>query len=418
MSSSFESDTYPGRPRILFVGPGESSHTHSWIDLLEGVPFNVRLFALPNGTPPDSWPVRTYVTEYYSDVPNSASRSRLFPKGRVKRFARRNVERIFGAANPREVATKALAKVIQHWQPHVIHTLGLEDASYFYLNTRKKYGLQDLGMWVIQVRGGPELSLKRLLPAYAPRIREVFEECDRLIADNPRNYEYALSLGLPSEAVSSLGVVPGTGGIDVASCERRWISPPSKRRLIVWPKTYECPLSKALPVFEAIKLAWEQIRPCEIHMLASTPETRMWFQTLPEDVRRNCHLEDRIPRARALELMAQARVMLAPALSEGVPNSMFEAMAAGALPIVSPLETIRAVVENDRNVLFARNLYPQEIADALVKAMTDDVFVDAAAEANLELVSQLADREKIRPRVIQFYEDLCGQSAPFRSQTA
>jgi glycosyltransferase involved in cell wall biosynthesis len=105
--------------------------------------------------------------------------------------------------------------------------------------------------------------------------------------------------------------------------------------------------------------------------------------------------------------MTRARVMLAPSLVDGTPNSMFEAMAAGALPIVSPLETIRAVVENDRNVLFARNLYPQEIADALVRAMTDDEFVDAAAQANLELVNRLANRHEIRPRVIQFYEDLC-----------
>ena len=108
--------------------------------------------------------------------------------------------------------------------------------------------------------------------------------------------------------------------------------------------------------------------------------------------------------------MTSARVMLAPSLVDGTPNSMFEAMASGAFPIVSPLETIRAIVEDERNVLFARNLYPDEIAAALKRAMTDDVLVDRASAENLELVRQLADRQKVRARVLGFYERLIGEN--------
>jgi len=68
--------------------------------------------------------------------------------------------------------------------------------------------------------------------------------------------------------------------------------------------------------------------------------------------------------------------MLAPSLIDGVPNVLYESMACGAFPIVSPLDTIRPVVKNEKNVLFARNLYPQELAEALTRAMTDDDLVD------------------------------------------
>jgi glycosyltransferase involved in cell wall biosynthesis len=81
-------------------------------------------------------------------------------------------------------------------------------------------------------------------------------------------------------------------------------------------------------------------------------------------------------------------------------------MACGAFPILSPIETVTSVVKNEENVLFARNLYPNEIADALARAMTDDALVDAAAERNLELVRRIASRDVIRPRVIEFYEEL------------
>ena len=182
---------------------------------------------------------------------------------------------------------------------------------------------------------------------------------------------------------------------------------PSARDLVLVPKAYDCPWSKILPVFEALKLAWGQVGArCRVHLLAATPETRMWYWSLPAEVREACTIEERLPRERALELMTSARVMLAPSLVDGVPNSMYEAMAAGAFPLVSPLETITPVVEPERNVLFARNLYPEEIASALARAMTDDALVDAAAETNLALVRRVADRRRIRERVIDFYESL------------
>jgi len=95
---------------------------------------------------------------------------------------------------------------------------------------------------------------------------------------------------------------------------------------------------------------------------------------------------------------------LAPSLVDGTPNSMFEAMATGAFPVLSPLDTIRPLLRDGCNVLFARNLYPDEIGDALARAMTDDALVDAAAERNLRLVRELADRSSIRPRVVSLYD--------------
>jgi len=38
--------------------------------------------------------------------------------------------------------------------------------------------------------------------------------------------------------------------------------------------------------------------------------------------------------------------------------------------------------------------------------MHDDVLVDSAADRNLTLVRQLADRSAIRPRVVSLYESL------------
>jgi len=413
MAAKFNQDKYPGKPKILFIGWPVSTHTHSWIDLLENSDFNVRLFSLPEGLPPDNWKVKTYVTVETISKLDSQTRTAIYPPQVFPFFRLRRLNKwLYKIAKRFQLKQaeieKQLAQVIQSWNPDIIHTLGLDPASYFYLRTREQFKLAGIGKWVAQVRGGPDLALHRFLPDYLGKMKQVFAECDQLIADNQCNYDYAVHLGLAKHKLASLGVVPGTGGMDVTDLEGKWSKLPSQReRLIVWPKTYEAPSSKALPVFEALKMAWKKIKPCQIEMLwVVQSEIEMWFQTLPEEIRASCHIQGRIPRDNVLDLFSQARVMLAPSLTDGVPNSMLEAMALGAFPIVSPLETIIPVVKEPENVLFARNLYPHELAAALERAMTDDSLVDSAAVTNLDLVGRVANRTEIAPRVIEYYKDL------------
>lgn len=412
MSLSFDSDPFPGRPRILFIGYAESSHTHAWIDLLQDAPLNVRLFALPSGAPPDHWPVKTYVTTPNAPGGSRDRRRRLPPA----RFSASRVHRLWQMAAsglrlplPPDPLDKALATVLGEWRPDVVHTLGFDPAAYFYHGVATGDDVRRLSKWVAQARGGPDLALNRFDPRFTTRIRNVVRDCDYFIADNEANYEYAHSIGLRREQLGNppLGIVPGTGGLDVEALSRRWKGPPSRRgRVIVWPKAYEIASSKALPIFEALRLAWDRIKPCEIRMLwLVQPEVRIWFhKMLPAEIQASCSLYERLPREEVLVMLADARVMLAPSLTDGVPNSMLEAMALGAFPIVSPLETIVPVVEQEKNVLFARNLFPDEIAAALVRAMSDDELVDAAATANLAAVRARADRRVLGPRVVNFYE--------------
>lgn len=406
MNWRFSSDEFPGRPRILFIGLGENSHTHSWIDLLEGASFNVRLFSMPTGSPPNDWPVRTYITNYHGPRLTSSTRVRLYPANSVARFVKRQTARALGMPDPTTLAGNWLARILRQWQPDIIHTLGIEQGGEFFLQVRRRFGLDGIGKWVLQTRGGSDLALAHLDPERRKSLADVLGSCDQLISDNEQNFRIAQGLGVREEQLAAISPVPGTGGIDVNLLQEKWHGPPSSRRIIVWPKAYDSAWGKMLPTFEALKLCWERIQPCEIHMLSMTSESRMWFWSLPEAIRQSSRPRDRVGRSEVLEIMPKARVMLAPALIDGIPNSLYEGMACGAFPIVSPLETIMSVVKNEENVLFARNLYPQEIAEALARAMTDDALVDAAAQRNLALVRRVADRDVIRPRVLEFYEQL------------
>jgi glycosyltransferase involved in cell wall biosynthesis len=405
----FDVDPFPGRPRILFVGHSESTHAHAWIDLLAEARMNVRMFALPTGLPPDDWPVRTYVTAPTPRQLDRLSRQRLYPAGRLARAPKRAYARL--VAGDRAVEQRWLAQIIRDWRPHIVHTLGIEPAGELFFDTRRAHQLDPSIRWLLQTRGGSDLALSRFDPARRPRLAEVMCAADCVLSDNPINFEIATDLGVSADRISPIGTVPGTGGVDVELLESFAVGQPSTRRVILWPKAYECPWSKALPVFEALTQYWQRLPECEIHMLATVPESRMWFHAMPAAIKRACVIDERIPRDAVLQLMGRSRVMLAPSLVDGTPNSMFEAMASAAFPVLSPLDTIRPLLRDGRNTLFARNLYPDEIGDALVRAMSDDDLDDNAAAENRQLVRSLADRATIRPRVVGLYESLAATGA-------
>jgi glycosyltransferase involved in cell wall biosynthesis len=407
MAVSFEQDSHPGKPKILFIGLAQSSHTQAWIDLLENAEFNVRLFAMPagRGLPPPDWPVRTYVSGINFGK-NNATRRYAGLKGGLRLIYNTVVKRV--GWSPMNSGAE-LAEVIKKWKPDIIHTLGLfdEQGGQFYLEVRKKYRLENYGQWVLQLRGGSDMALRR----HNPEIREIIQlalsECNQIICDNRANIKYAGELGISFNKFASIVPVPGTGGMELLNEDSEKLSLPSEReRIVLWPKAYESQWSKALPVLDAIQLAWERIKPCEIYMLAMSADVYDWYLSMPEEIRKHCHIANRIPRQEVLSLMKRARVLLAPSLVDGVPNSLYEAMASGTFPIISPLETIMPIVNQEENILFARNLYPNEIADALVSAMNDDALIDKAAENNFKLVRIIANRQTIKKNVADYYQEL------------
>ena len=162
MNHSFETDAYPGRPKILFIGPSESTHTHAWVDLLEGEPFNVRLYALPGGMPPDFWRVKTYVTAYHKGALDPSTRKRLMDEGRAGRVVDGLTARARGRRfDSFRYVERWLAETIRRWRPHVVHTFSLE-AGEFYLNVRRAYGVGSESPWVLQARGGADLAWTHL----------------------------------------------------------------------------------------------------------------------------------------------------------------------------------------------------------------------------------------------------------------
>ncbi|MDO8754136.1 MAG: hypothetical protein Q7J80_09620, partial [Anaerolineales bacterium] len=250
MSVTFDIDPYPGNPKILFIGLGSSSHTHAWIDLLAEAKMNIRLFSVPESDiPPKGWNIRSYICASSSRLTEGLDpniRQCLYPlpeqikrresklKKRISFWAFAIIKKVLNFVGrhlglpgfifdytsyfqtPKVIAPEEwLAEIVSDWKPDVIHTLGLFDTQggLFYYEARKRLELEKIGKWVLQLRGGSDIALRRFNPETAKQILEILSECDQVITDNYVNINYIKELGL-GEKIAFIAPVPGTGGLD------------------------------------------------------------------------------------------------------------------------------------------------------------------------------------------------------------
>lgn len=407
----FEQDPYPGRPKLLVIAEGYSSHARDWIDTLADAQFNIRFFAMPHHNPPDDWPGKTYVTglSWTEHIQESDTRKRLFPTLPPKtdpRWLPKRLElrRIYRNYTPE----KWLAEIIQTWRPDIIQTLSFSPAARYFHQVYQDYNLQGISIWASMIFGGSDIELEKSHPEQSAIYRAIMRDVDYVFGDTEQCIISARELGLREEQIPPHYSLPAAGGVDAEGRFAEWKDrPPSKReRIILWAKAYDGFYVSSPAVMEALKICWEDIQPARLIIPGIREHAERWYYKLPEHIRAQSQIMKLLPHPEFAALMKDARVMLAPSMLDGTPNTLVDALSYGAFPVVSPLADLKSFLESEKNVLFARNLYPHEMATAITRAMHDDALVDAAAYNNVDVVRRVANRPVVRRKIIENYESM------------
>jgi glycosyltransferase involved in cell wall biosynthesis len=387
--------------RVLIICNTEIIHSQSWIDLLiDDIEFDVRVFAhnlvVEGVYLPQEWKKPTYTL-----VPPIIHRENrkiisFFPNSRyAKFFSARIVNRV-------PLNNWYLQKVIRKWKPDIVHGLGLLPVSYFtgqaLSKIKKNRPLFVASSWGSDIYLGKDHTEDRL------KIKEVLSNCDGFIADCARDIGNALNLGLPDEKLAFDFAVPVTGGIDID--KNIGGSPIEKRNIILLPKAYEGFENKVLPVLEALNILRNKLEGFEVHLLVASEEVKRYLSLMPEAFKKYCRVHSQLRNNEVLDLMKRSRVLVAPSISDGTPVILLEAMTVGTLPVFSPLESIKEWIEDGKNGLLAPALYPNEIAQALERALFDDKLFNSAAIINRAIIEKRANRQQIKSQVRNYYRSL------------
>jgi hypothetical protein len=254
-------------------------------------------------------------------------------------------------------------------------------AGYLCLETARRMGAK-FPPWVLS-NWGSDIALFRKLDLHQARIRNVCRRIDYYLAECRRDQTVAKDYGYRGPI---LPVIPASGGADVAALAARARTPPSQRRKLLV-KGYHNWSGRALLALSALALARQHLRDYRIEVSLFSGPVIGWTERLRNefglDIAVSAYLPD---HSHAIDRLAEARAVLGVGISDGISTTLLEAMAVGTLPIQSSTACADEWLEHGRSGFVVSPYDTEEIAEAVVRAVTDDALVDQAAEINRQTV--------------------------------
>ena len=400
--------------RILFVAMTHSIHTIRWINQFADQGWDIHLFPSDNSdVNPNLKDVTVHDTPYIGKGPFiishkmnanirfAGTRHWLLPRGvdlanRIWRWSRKLARK-----QPAEDRTDRLVNLIRSLQPQIVHSLETQHAGYLVLDARLRMGT-DFPRWV-HTPWGSDIFLFGRLDEHKEKIRSVLAACNYYGPKSERDVTLARQFNFRGEM---LPILPGNGGIDFETV-RRFCQPglSSGRRLILI-KGYQHWAGRALFGLQAIRLAAPFLQSYRVAVYLANDAVKVAAELITHDTGLPIDIIPNVSHDDMLKLQGQARISMGISISDGVPNSMLEAMAMGAFPIESDASCAGEWLVDGENGFIVPPENPDIIAAAIRKAVEDDNLVDHAAEINAKIIMKRLNPGIIKNVAVAMYHTI------------
>ncbi|WP_298328195.1 glycosyltransferase family 4 protein [uncultured Dokdonia sp.] len=371
--------------KILFVSMN-SIHFRRWSDQLRDNGHEVYWFDVKDQgyAPSMSW--MTQITGWKKGF--LKKRGRTFIKNKFPLFYKILVRKF---DHPIE---DAFAKALREIEPDIVHSFALYTSCLPILSTMNQFNLLP---WIYS-SWGSDLFNKENKPNYLNEVPLVLKRVDYLITDCHRDFIIAKENGFKGRF---LGVYPGGGGFNIPK-----VSIEDKDYELIIIKGYENKLGKAFNAVEAF-IEIKKVNPyLKAIVFGATNELLEMIE------RQNIVLDDSLiiqgtmSYEELYKLMLKAGYYIGNSLSDGMPNTLLEAICCGTFPIQSnPGNVTSEIINHEINGLLINNaLDSQEIAKLLRLAVSDTAMVQKAFDINRGLAKVQLDFSLIQEKVLRCYE--------------
>ena len=265
-----------------------------------------------------------------------------------------------------------LAAAIVRWEASIVHiNTSLDTRGYFrdlvYLAVAKLFGARVVYQMhdnLFRVFGEPR-------SAFAPGLGSLARWPDAVVVLSEREAQAWRARG----AAPALHVVPN--GIDCAPFlrqNRAAPDPAAPLKLIYVGRL--APRKGLLESIEALRLARSRGVAARLVIAGAGPEEpRLREHVRESGLTRDVSFVGPAYGEHKARLLAQADVLLLPSYSEGLPYALLEAMAAGVVPVVTPVGAVPEVVTEREHGVFVEARDAEAIARALASLAADRAAV-------------------------------------------
>ena len=363
--------------RILIVAI-PSIHTLRWLDQLKDSNHELFFFNILERTFPEEIDGITIINDWKQN--RLGKLATLFPRRMRNKF---------------EVPfEKSFHAVLERVCPHVIHSFNL-NTNYPLIPYMEAH--PELP-WICSTWGSDLYHYKNI-DKTKKIIQRIMARLDYLFTDNKRDYQIAQEHGFKGEF---LGVYPGGGGFSipktVRSCEQR-------SAIII--KGYEHNFGRALNCLKAITALGTLAKRYKIIVFGAHPPVVEYAKTMTSE---GFSMEvfpkhQHVPHKQILALMEESLLYVGNSISDGMPNTLLEAIIMGAFPIQSnPGRVTEEIIDHGMNgFLISDPESISEISDHLKSALSNQKVLQNAFDYNRNTEALALDYELVKEAVLKKY---------------
>lgn len=308
----------------------------------------------------------------------------------------------------------AVKQLVDQIQPDLLHALRIPIEG-------------ELGMltgfhpFVVSIWGNDLTLHARNSPVHRILTKQTLATADAVLADCAADLTRTARILGVQKAVTL--VVPGGGGVrqdifgpgaDSRNDSERW-SMLAGRPVIVNPRGVRTYVRHDT-VFRALRLVKEQISDVLLVSagLKDWAPAKRWVHEL--GIADNILLTGMLHQEELSSLFRMSQISVSISEHDGTPNSLLEAMASGAVPICGDLESTREWIQPGINGWLVSAQDPQELADCILKTLSDTVFQQKAQQLNQTLTRERATYPDCMRPVEDLYMRVANQAAMLSGQ--
>ncbi|OYX85753.1 MAG: glycosyl transferase family 1 [Flavobacteriales bacterium 32-34-25] len=316
---------------------------------------------------------------------------RIFMKSRFPK-----IYRWLQSINERDTA-KVFEAYLNEIKPDVVHSFALYVSCTPIISVMEKYPSQK---WIYS-SWGSDLFYFQNEPKYLADIKRVLPRVNYLFTDCQRDYKIAQQYGFVGEF---LGVFPGGGGFNLAEMEK--YKPPVKERKTILIKGFQGRSGRAIPVLKAIEQLQNLLSDFEIVVFGADAEVFSFVKKLNTDKWNNFTVLGKITHDEVVQLMGQSLIYIGNSNSDGIPNTLLEAICMDVFPIQSnPGGATAEIIENGVNGILIENPEDsQEIKQLLLKILDQNVLVEKGIKFNNSTIKPNLEYNYLRNQVVKKYD--------------
>jgi hypothetical protein len=296
--------------------------------------------------------------------------------------------------------SEKLLKIIKDIQPDLVHSLEMQSQTYHVIKSKSKVNFK----WAY-FSWGSDLYLYQNQKRDREKMQKIFSKLNYLFVDNNRDIQLAKNLGFKNEVA---GVYPGGGGYNLE--EYKEYSMPILERNLILIKGYEHWAGKALKVLEAIELIVNEVENYEIYVYSAHDKVIDKIKELNQKHQVNIEYSSRdneISHTALLQKFGAAKIAIGNSISDGIPNTLLEAIILGAFPIQSnPGGASEDYIKEGVNGFLIQDPEnSKQIAEKILNALENNSLLENAFIKNKMLAEQL-DYKLIQEKVVETYNQI------------